>query len=801
MARVPQIRLAGEIGQARRRERIADRRQFLEVGTDKGGIRIDAEVFEAGDEEERRLEADLAPQDMPAGAVLWRGDGVGHTVERLAGLGIADVGADLLVIPGHRQQPVLVEIPLGREIRLCCHERVQHRVAARSGVAGRIVAEVGAAAQFIERRARQDLGDTRVHHQVARGVERQVEAGQHAEVVVVVGHRAVGGDVGRAVPRGHALEGVAAGGDIDQPHADVAGDRHTAGMAGKVRLHIAFGVMLQHAPVLRIIAGAGGVGDRGDLVEVAIDQVGHGDAGVVHAEFAQRGAAGVERNRGAARGEALHPVGIAQARAQPGQETTVQLVIAIDLRRRQRIAEMLRPGVAGGVEVLQAGLRGIEALGDAGQHARRRVEADRLRIDVRFRRVPRIGAHRLRVRSVELHGVVAIAVLGVGTGGEEVLVLGVLRDDVGDRGVVVQCARDDIVARDRELARLIDVAGAADGAAPVAPAVAVAVPLLVLRLVDLDVRIEDVGVDVPVGAGLPLERAGGAPTGFGGGIDLGLGAPGGVDRLAVIGRRVVAGGVGLVIAPALERDLAVLLLLIAAADHDREIVRELGDVLRAAAAAPGAVMRDILAALAGLRAGAHGQGRAGVVQRAQRADVDRRGDAASDQVGALRLVDSDARDVLRRVDFPADVAIGLGCRDLAAVDQAQHEARAEAAHRHLAVVAAIAAGGDARQAGEFVGDGDIGQRADVLGRNRLGHQRRHALGVESVAQRGADAGHDDRVAGIGGLGVGGRGLGQRGRGRRSHGEQAGDVCQRAHSRSHVLSPWVPYGRCRHLSHK
>ena len=184
----------------------------------------------------------------------------------------------------------------------------------------------------------------------------------------------------------------------------------------------------------------------------------------------------------------------------------------------------------------------------------------------------------------------------------------------------------------------------------------------------------------------------------------------------------------------------------------------MADILGAAARTPARIAGNVLAAVVIERAGAHGEGRALIVERAHGADIDGGGDAARDDVGSLRLVDGYARDDFGRVDFPADVAVGLGRGDFAAVDEAEHEAWAKAANGGLAGVTAVARGGDARQTGKRIRDGDVGQDADVLRTDLLGDDGLRALGVERVTQRGAQAGDDDGVVfgralvGCGGVG-------------------------------------------------
>ena len=140
-----------------------------------------------------------------------------------------------------------------------------------------------------------------------------------------------------------------------------------------------------------------------------------------------------------------------------------------------------------------------------------------------------------------------------------------------------------------------------------------------------------------------------------------------------------------VVAPALERREGVLLLLQADADVEAEIVaRGVGEA-GAAAVTVRVIVRDVRAGLVVHRAAAEQGLGPGIVERPDGADVDGAGDAAGDQVRGLRFVDVGAGDHFRRIDLPAHIAAGLRGSDFAAVDQAQHQSRPEAAHHGLAL--------------------------------------------------------------------------------------------------------------------
>jgi hypothetical protein len=366
-----------------------------------------------------------------------------------------------------------------------------------------------------------------------------------------------------------------------------------------------------------------------------------------------------------------------------------------------------------------------------------------------------------RVRDVGRHGPLVAGPLAVQAAGEQVLVLGVLGQDRlhraegqrgGDDGVVDQ-------GEGRAGGVIVAVVPAGVGAVapvPVAPIVG-APDRLVLDLADLDLRIEGVGLQFEIVGGLVLQAARNAGALLVDAAGRHLRAPRRVVDLAVAVQvaAVVAGargrtGVGVVVAPARERAVAVLLALAGHAQDDGQVVVDLVNPRTRGAVAGRGIVRDVLAAVVEHRAGAQHEFGTLVVERGDRIDVDGRGHAAGDQVGRLRLVDLHAGDDFRRIDFPADVAVGLAGGDFAIVDGAQHQARAKAAHDGLAVIAAVARGVDARQARDRLGDGHVGQDADVLGRDGLDDLVGALLDGQRVAQALANAGDDDFLD-LGGL--------------------------------------------------
>ena len=142
------------------------------------------------------------------------------------------------------------------------------------------------------------------------------------------------------------------------------------------------------------------------------------------------------------------------------------------------------------------------------------------------------------------------------------------------------------------------------------------------------------------------------------------------------------------------------------------------------------------------RAGGSDERRSAVLERAHRADVDRAGHAAADEIRGLRLVDLDRGNDFRGEHFPAHVAIGLRRGDLAPVDRAHRQPRTEAAHRGQTLVAAVAGAVDAGQAHERFRDRDVRHLTDVVRGNDFGDVVAFFLGFDRVGETGADAGHD-----------------------------------------------------------
>lgn len=113
-----------------------------------------------------------------------------------------------------------------------------------------------------------------------------------------------------------------------------------------------------------------------------------------------------------------------------------------------------------------------------------------------------------------------------------------------------------------------------------------------------------------------------------------------------------------------------------------------------------------------------------------------------------------ASQVIARGLGPRFIGATLNGRELAAVQGGADEAGPKAARDHLAGVAAVEAGREAGQAGQRFGDGGVGQLADVFRGDHLDHAVGRFLGVQCLAHRGANAGHDHGLEV--GLGRGGR---------------------------------------------
>ena len=216
-----------------------------------------------------------------------------------------------------------------------------------------------------------------------------------------------------------------------------------------------------------------------------------------------------------------------------------------------------------------------------------------------------------------------------------------------------------------------------------------------------------------------------------------------------------------------------------------EVVTDRVREAAAAAIAHRVVVRNVSAASVVNATAAHQQFRARVVERSDGLDVDGAGNAAGDQIRRLGLVDVGARDNFRWIDFPAHVSARLGRRNFAAVDQAQNQARSEAANGGLALIVAIARAIDAGQAHQRLGDGHIGQGADVAAGNCVDHEIGIAFDVERAFETGAETADHD-YANVLGVGFSGSGLlrlladRERRHGQRCHRSERTPKCFRLH---------------------
>ena len=134
-----------------------------------------------------------------------------------------------------------------------------------------------------------------------------------------------------------------------------------------------------------------------------------------------------------------------------------------------------------------------------------------------------------------------------------------------------------------------------------------------------------------------------------------------------------------------------------------------------------------------------------IVQRADRAQVHRAGQARADQSGVRRLVHDGGGQQLGRELVEFHAAIVAGGDLFAAVQQRGREVRAETADRKDLGAATHALGGKARQARQRFRDRDVRQLADVLGAHGLDDGGLVALQLDGALDGGDDAGGDDFV--------------------------------------------------------
>jgi hypothetical protein len=165
-----------------------------------------------------------------------------------------------------------------------------------------------------------------------------------------------------------------------------------------------------------------------------------------------------------------------------------------------------------------------------------------------------------------------------------------------------------------------------------------------------------------------------------------------------------------------------------------------------------------------LAAKVQGQDALAVGQRTHGAQVGGARQAHARDPGVRRLVDHDAGQQFRRILVELDGAVVARAGLLAAVQQRGGEVGGQTTDRDHLGAAVDALGGETRKAGDRLGDRDVRQLADVLGRDAFQDLLGIALFGDGVGDGGAEAGDDDLfdlVAGLGGgrLGLAGGGDG------------------------------------------
>ena len=115
------------------------------------------------------------------------------------------------------------------------------------------------------------------------------------------------------------------------------------------------------------------------------------------------------------------------------------------------------------------------------------------------------------------------------------------------------------------------------------------------------------------------------------------------------------------------------------------------------------------------------------VERAHGAHVDGARQALAHERGVRRLVDDHAGHQFGGVLVEFDAAVVAGADHLAAVEQRGGEVGRQAADADHLRAAADALRGQAGQAGDRFGDGDVGQLADVFGRDGFDDRGRFLL--------------------------------------------------------------------------
>ena len=129
------------------------------------------------------------------------------------------------------------------------------------------------------------------------------------------------------------------------------------------------------------------------------------------------------------------------------------------------------------------------------------------------------------MRKVGVDGPVFQCPLGIGTGNQQILVFGVLRDHVGDRGVaILERRRDHGFAHGGVFGRR-GVVATRVAVIPVTGGAVAAIPGLVLVFVDGELRIQGVEVEFEVVTDSPADGATHPEAVFGEFLHFGLRAP------------------------------------------------------------------------------------------------------------------------------------------------------------------------------------------------------------------------------------------------------------------------------------
>jgi hypothetical protein len=126
-----------------------------------------------------------------------------------------------------------------------------------------------------------------------------------------------------------------------------------------------------------------------------------------------------------------------------------------------------------------------------------------------------------------------------------------------------------------------------------------------------------------------------------------------------------------------------------------------------------------------------------VAQRIDRHQIDRARQTHAQHIGAGGLDDVDAVEHVAGKLAVIEAAVVIDGRDFAMVEQRPGEIARETADRDHLAATLLGLHGNARQAADGVGDGDIGQLADVLGRQGFDHRHRSRLARSAVASERA----------------------------------------------------------------